>query len=61
MTVVPNATIKNAQLNDNKVELSLEGTKKDANLDSNWLLADHIVVAVGLDVIRISYYYLVLA
>ena len=38
------------QLNDNKVELNLDAANaKNAALKTNWLLADHIVVAVGLE------------
>jgi hypothetical protein len=48
--IIPNASIERAQLNDNKVELSLSPSSKNVSVDSPWLLADHVVVAVGLDV-----------
>jgi len=47
--IIPNASIERAQLNDNKVELSLSPSSKNVSVDSPWLLADHVVVAVGLD------------
>ena len=47
--MIPKARINRAQLNDNKVELSLETSVKSAPLKSKWVLADHVVVAVGLE------------
>lgn len=47
--IVSNAKIVGAQINDNKVELQLEASKKCEKPPKNWLLADHVVVAVGLE------------
>jgi len=44
VTVIPQSTVTKAQINDQKVELSV----KD-NTGSQWLLVDHVVVAVGLE------------
>ncbi len=50
VSVVPNVTVERVQLNDDKVELTLgPGVNKTQLPRANWLLADHIVVAVGLE------------
>lgn len=43
MDIIPKTNVTSAQINDKKVELSL------SNASSEWLLADHVVVAVGLE------------
>ena len=48
VSVIPNASISKAQLNDEKIELGLKPTK-NTGPQANWLLADHVVVAVGLE------------
>ncbi|CAF0858276.1 unnamed protein product [Brachionus calyciflorus] len=48
VNVITNAAISKAQLNDEKVELKLRPTNSDVHLP-DWLLADHVVVAVGLE------------
>jgi programmed cell death 8 (apoptosis-inducing factor) len=48
VTVVPRANVVGAKLNDDKVELNLEPVDADGP-KAKWLLADHVVVAVGLD------------
>lgn len=40
--------INKAQLNDDKVELGIQATNPNGP-HANWLLADHVVVAVGLE------------
>ena len=48
--IIPKAGIQKAQLNDSKVELTIENLdKSNASNKKNWLLADHVVVAVGLE------------
>jgi programmed cell death 8 (apoptosis-inducing factor) len=49
VSVVSKVIVSKATLNDDKVELQLESTVKNEPLRSNWLLADHVVVAVGLE------------
>jgi programmed cell death 8 (apoptosis-inducing factor) len=50
VSVVPNVSVERVQSNDGKVELTLgPGVNKSQTPRSNWLLADHIVVAVGLE------------
>jgi apoptosis-inducing factor 1 len=46
--VMANTSVTKAQINDNKIELSLQSTNNASGSDK-WLLADHVVVAVGLD------------
>jgi len=48
VTVVPKANVTGCKLNDNKVELNLEAVAANGP-KAKWLLADHVVVAVGLD------------
>ncbi len=48
VTIVPKANVVGAKLNDDKVELNLEPADADGPR-AKWLLADHVVVAVGLD------------
>jgi len=47
--IIPKVTVTKAQLNDNKIELGLESLDKNETLQTDWLLADHVVVSVGLD------------
>lgn len=48
--IIPKANVSKAQINDQKVELSLTSTSKSETASSNqWLLADHVIVAVGLE------------
>jgi programmed cell death 8 (apoptosis-inducing factor) len=50
VSVVANVNVDSVQMNDNKVELKLSaGVDKKSAPRSSWLLADHIVVAVGLE------------
>lgn len=49
VSMVTNANVTSAQINDNKVELQLSPAAKNTTLNQNWLLADHVVVAVGLE------------
>ena len=47
--IITEANIEKAQLNDQKVELTITSTNKNDTSKNQWLLADHVVVAVGLE------------
>ena len=47
--MIPNARIVGAQINDEKVELQVSPENKDEKAPKSWVMADHVVVAVGLD------------
>lgn len=49
VSVIPNARIVGAQINDEKVELQVSPENKDEKAPKSWVMADHVVVAVGLD------------
>lgn len=49
--IIPQTNVKKAQINDRKIELGLEPSSSEAKSSSlpQWLLADHVIVAVGLE------------
>jgi programmed cell death 8 (apoptosis-inducing factor) len=49
VTIIPKAIVSDAKVNDNKIEINLESAVKNEGPHAKWLLADHVIVAVGLD------------
>lgn len=49
VSIVAKTSITGAKLNDDKIELNLEPTNPADGPKAKWLLADHVVVAVGLE------------
>ena len=49
VTVIPKANISEAQLNDDRIAITLESLSQTEGPKAKWIIADHVVVAVGLE------------